>query len=95
METLPMALELIEPHCFMLSVDFKDAYYSVPVHHDFRKYLRFVFGILLYTCLPDGLACARRVFTKLLKYFFSHLRAKGLHFTLLFGWYFADWSRPS
>ena len=62
----------------MGSVDLKDAYYSVPVHPS-EKYLRFVFGILLYQyiCLPNGLASAFCVFTKLLKQIFSYLSAKG------------------
>jgi hypothetical protein len=39
METFDMAVKLISQGCFMASIDIKDAYYCVPVHEDFRKYL--------------------------------------------------------
>ena len=60
----------------VLSFDISDAYYSVNVHVDDRKYLRFLFQEKLYqfTCLPQGLSSAPRVFTKLLKIPLSHLR---------------------
>jgi hypothetical protein len=76
MDTLYSALKLVTRNCYMLSLDIKDAYYSVNVHKDDRKYLRFVFENKLYqfTCLPQGLACAPRVFTKLLKIPLSVLR---------------------
>ena len=37
MDTLEVAIKLIEPHCFMASIDLKDAYYSVPIHVDHQK----------------------------------------------------------
>ena len=44
------------------------------------KFLRFVFQGTLYefTCLPNGLASAPRVFTKLMKPVFSSFRAHGI-----------------
>ena len=79
METFQNALTLIEPDCFMASVDLKSAYYSVPIDPKFRKYLRFYWNgnYYQYTCLPNGLSSAPRIFTKLLKPIFSFLRAKG------------------
>ena len=44
-------------------LDLKDAYYSVPVNPQHRKYLRFEF--YEFTCLPNGLASAPRVLQKL------------------------------
>ena len=69
MDTLSTVTKLIEKNCFMSSVDLKDAYYSVPIAKAHRKYLRFQWLDKLYqfTCLPNGLSCAPRKFTKLLK----------------------------
>jgi len=69
MESLKHVISMIRPNCFMASVDLKDAYYSVPIHQDHEKYLKFEWKGQLYqfTCLPNGLACAPRLFTKLLK----------------------------
>lgn len=79
MESLNTALSLMEQDCFMTSIDLKDAYYSVSVNKKFRKYLKFHWKGKLYefTCLPMGLACAPRIFTKLLKPLFSFLRSSG------------------
>jgi hypothetical protein len=79
METLQVALTLIRKDCFMASVDLKDAYYSVAIQKEFRKYLRFEWKEKLfeYTALPNGLSLAPRLFTKLLKPVFAALRLKG------------------
>ena len=79
METFQHALTLIEPNCFMASVDLKHAYYSVPVDVKYRKFLRFFWNnqFFQYTCLPNGLSSAPRIFTKLLKPLFSSLRSQG------------------
>ncbi|WAQ94142.1 hypothetical protein MAR_006613 [Mya arenaria] len=57
----------------------KDAYYTVNVSEEFRKYLRFIWRgqLYQYTCLANGLAGAPRKFNKLLKPVFSCLRMKG------------------
>ena len=79
MESLQAALQLVTPNCFMTSVDLKDAYYSVPIAEEDKKYLRFWWKDTLYeyNALPNGLALAPRKFTKLLKPVFAKLRALG------------------
>ena len=42
METLLSVLSLILPGCYLASLDLKDAYYSVPVHPDHTKFLKFI-----------------------------------------------------
>ena len=42
MDTIQTALKLMRPGSFMTSVDLKDAYYSVPVAKEDRKYLKLV-----------------------------------------------------
>lgn len=80
MENLNSAINLMEKNCYMASIDLKDAYYSVNVDEAYRKYLRFTWNDQLYqfTCLPNGLTSAPRLFTKLMKPVFSKLRGLGL-----------------
>ena len=80
METLNSVLMLIRRNCFMGSIDLQDAYYSININPDYRKYLRFIWNSKLYefTCLPNGLSCAPRVFTKILKPIYENLRKLGL-----------------
>ena len=63
----------------MASIDLKDAYYSVPVAKQHSAYLRFIWREQLYqfTCMPNGLSCAPRQFTKLLKPALSELHTQG------------------
>ena len=42
METLQSVLSLITPGCYLASLDLKDAYYSVPIHPDHTKFLKFI-----------------------------------------------------
>ena len=44
MESLKQAIHLVRKGSFMASIDIKDAFYSVPVHKDHKKYLRFMWG---------------------------------------------------
>lgn len=79
METLCTSLRLIQPGCYMGSVALSDAYYTVNVAYPDRKYLRFIWKgtRYQYTCLPNGLSSAPRLFTKLLKPAYASLRSKG------------------
>ena len=64
-----MAVHLIQKDYWMVVLDLKDASYSVPIHLNHRKYLRFEFKDTLYqfTRLTHGLASAPRVSTKFMK----------------------------
>ena len=79
MESLKHVVSMVTPNCFMASVDLKDAFYSVPIHQDHQNFLKFTWMGHLYqfTCLPNGLACVPRLFTKLLKPVYSTLRKQG------------------
>ena len=80
MDSLPNALQLMKPNCWMAVLDLKDAYYSVPIRTEDRKYLRFEHEGQLYefVCLPNGLSSAPRIFTKLLKPALAKLREEGV-----------------
>ncbi|XP_048584711.1 uncharacterized protein LOC116604102 [Nematostella vectensis] len=77
MESLQSALTLVKPGSFMAVLDLKDAYYSVSIAEEHRCYLRYVFMEQLYeyVSLPNGLASAPRMFTKLMRPVYSSLRA--------------------
>ena len=79
MDTFEVARKLISPSCFMASIDLQDAYYSVPIAEEHRKYLKFNWNGVLYQykALPNGLSSAPRLFTKLLKPPFAKLRSLG------------------
>ena len=79
MDTLKTAIQLLTPDCWFASVDLKDAYYSVNVEQQYRKYLRFLWKgeCFEFKCLPMGLTSSPRVFTKLLKPVFSNLHKFG------------------
>ena len=79
MDTVLSAVQIMKPGCFMASNDLKDAYYSVSIHSDFQKYLKFSWRGQLYefVCFSNGLTPCPRQFTKLLKPVFSSLRKLG------------------
>ena len=79
MDSLKCVTSLMTQGCYMASVDTRDAYYTVPVALEHQKYLKFTWRDKLYqyTCLPNGLAAAPKIFTKLLKPVFKVHRKKG------------------
>ena len=74
-----MIRDLLREGDWMASIDLKDAYLSVTIWEDHRKYLRFQWRDNLYELqsLPFGLSSAPRVFTKLLKPILAGLRHQG------------------
>lgn len=79
METLRSALQLIRKDCYFAKIDLKDAFYSIPIHQKDRKFLKFMWQgrLFQFTCLPNGLGTASKIFTKVLKPVFSTLRKMG------------------
>ena len=67
MEDIQTLKDIIHPRDYMVKLDLKDAYFSVPVADDNRKYLRFKWAgrVYEYTCLPFGLTSAPWITTKL------------------------------
>jgi hypothetical protein len=79
MESLQSALNIMKQGCYMVSVDLKDTYYSVPLAIEQSKCMRFIWKeeLFQFTCLVMGLACSPIKFTKLMKLVFSDLRKLG------------------
>ena len=79
METLKSALQMISKGCYFAKIDLKDAFYSISINDAYRMYLKFEWQGKLYqfTCLPNGLSTASRIFTKAFKPVFAALRKTG------------------
>ena len=69
MEGLGTLTELLRVNDWMVKMDLKDAYFTVPIHVAHQPMCRFQVGLEHYqfTCLPFGLSCASWVFTKVMK----------------------------
>ena len=80
METIRDAILMMRPGCYFGSIDFKHAFCSVRVRQADRKFLRFIWVNKHYqsTCPLQVLGPTSRIFTKLLKPVFAHLRELGL-----------------
>ena len=76
METLKDVKNILKENDFMVKIDLKDAYFSVPINKESRKYVRFEWKGNLYEfqCLMFGLGQAPTIFSKLLKVPMSLLR---------------------
>jgi len=79
MENLATAISLMTPGCFMASLDYKDAYYSIAIAPEHQKFFKFIWRGQLYKFLamPQGLNCAPQKFTKCLKPVYASLRKMG------------------
>ena len=80
MELINMLKDLLRKDDYLVKIDLKDAYLTVPIWKGHQKYLRFLWrdSLLEFSCLPFGLASAPRVFTKLMKPVLSILRQSGV-----------------
>ena len=80
MEGIHVLKDLLQAGDFMVKVDLKDAYFTVPMHEEDRDFLKFTYENKTYrfNCLPFGLACAPWVFTKILRPVAAQLRQMGI-----------------
>ena len=79
LESFREVLSVIKPNCWMVSVDLKDAYYSVGIFPGHWKYLKFFWEEQFYqfSAMPNGYGPAVRNFTKTMKKPFEVLRHNG------------------
>ncbi|CAB4020707.1 Hypothetical predicted protein [Paramuricea clavata] len=80
MEGIHMLRDLLKNGDFLVKIDLKEAYLTVPIWKNHQKYLRFLWKdtMLEFACLPFGLATAPKVFTKLLKPVVGAFRQRGI-----------------
>jgi len=79
METLQSVITNMRKDCYFGSVDIEDAFYSIPLHNDDKKYFRFYFEGIKYqfNALIQGFSLSPYIYTKVLKPVFSNLRFLG------------------
>ena len=84
MEGLYLLKHLIQIGDWMIKIDLKDAYFTVPVSKQHQPLLCFMDGGLRYqfSCIPFVLGPAPRLFTKLLKPVVALLRRLGLRLVI-------------
>ena len=76
METIKSVAYCVTQNCYMAKIDLKDAYYSVSIHPDYQRFLKFIWEHVMYqyVCYPNGLCFCPRKFTKLFKPVLAYLR---------------------
>ena len=89
MESARSIQEALQPGQWAISIDLTDAYFHIPIHPNFRKYLRFaVLGrVFQFKALPFGMSIAPRVFTEVMKEIAKILREAGI----IIHMYLDDW----
>lgn len=80
MEGVKTIKELVEQDDWMVRLDLKDAYLTVPINLQDQKFLQFVWRgrKFQFVSLPFGLSSAPRIFTKLLRPVVAYLRSQGI-----------------
>ncbi|KAM4795634.1 uncharacterized protein WCC33_000698 [Rhinophrynus dorsalis] len=80
MEGIHLLRDLLLPSDWMVKIDLKDAYLTVPMAPSSQGFLQFLWRnqIWQFTCLPFGLSSAPWCFTKLLKPVVAFLRSRGV-----------------
>ncbi|XP_044146965.1 uncharacterized protein LOC122935270 [Bufo gargarizans] len=80
MEGIHLLRDLLLKGDWMVKLDLKDAYLTVPVEESSRDLLRFKWKgeIWRFTCLPFGLSSAPWCFTKLMRPVVAWLRSRGI-----------------
>ena len=89
MTTLQEVRRVLPLGAFSTSIDLKDAYWHIPVHPYYRKFLGFSIGGKKYRfrAMPFGLNVAPRIFTKLCRPILQELRRRGVNLLV----YLDDW----
>ena len=80
MDCIPDIMALIRPGDWFVSIDLSDAYFCIAMHLLSMPYLTFIFLHVYYqfTCLPQGLSPAPRIFTKVVRVVLTYLRGHGI-----------------
>ena len=89
MESARSIQEQMQEGQWATSIDLSDAYFHIPIHNKYKKYLRFaVLGkVYQFRALPFGLAIAPRIFTMIMSEVAKVLRQHGVAIHM----YLDDW----
>jgi len=80
MEGLHTVRETLRRGDWMTSLDLQDAYNHVPIHHESRRFFRYIHRgqHFQFRAMPFGLTSAPRIFTKIMRPVVRALREKGI-----------------
>ena len=80
MDSIKDIMDLIKPGDYFISIDLSDAYYCIAMHVLSMPFLTFKFLGVYYqfTCLPQGLSSAPRIFTKVMRVVMAFLRSRSI-----------------
>jgi hypothetical protein len=80
MEGISVMNVMVRKGDFFTKIDLQDAYLTIPIHPEHRKYLQFVWegALFQFSFLCFGLSSAPWSFTKILKPLVAFLRRKGI-----------------
>ena len=78
MDRIPDIMNIIKPGDYLVSIDLSDAYFCIAMHILSMPFLTFFFLGIYYqfTCLPQGLTSAPRIFTKVIRVILTFLRSQ-------------------
>jgi hypothetical protein len=84
MEGVSSLQEIIRPDDFFTKIDLKDAYLTVPLHREDRKFIQIRWGgqLFQFKTLAFGLTSAPFLFTKILKPIVTFLRFQGFRLVI-------------
>ena len=80
MEGINSIINLLQENDYMCSIDLMDAFFTIPLHKDSKKFVVFEFCNQRYQfqVLPFGLSASPRIFSKVLKPVIAYLRSLGI-----------------
>ena len=80
MENKETIQNLLAKNDYMVSIDLRDAFFTIPLHEESKKYAVFQFKDqrFQYNVLPFGLTSSPRIFTKIMKPIMAHCRSLGI-----------------
>jgi len=89
MEGLKDVRNILKKGDWMVKLDFKDAYFHIPMAEEHRRFIAFKWkGVpYVFNCLVFGLTSSPRIFSKVMKAVVAYLRAQGIR--MIF--YLDDW----
>jgi hypothetical protein len=80
MASVSTIARIIQPRDWATSIDLKDAFFHIPIHNRFRRFLRFIWKGKAYQfrSTPFGLSTAPYTFTRITRPIMHWCRAKGI-----------------